>query len=142
MTKLWRWLPVFLITGTIFYLSGIPDLHIVNRNIFPAWLTVWVSQHTVRIGDKGFFSYTLSLEPDFIAHKIGHISVYGLLGVVVAIAVRSKNWALFFVLLYAFSDEVHQYFTPGRSCRFWDIVLDVLAGWAAIQIYNRTGRKR
>lgn len=138
--KVLRWIPLIVIAGAIYHASSIPDLHLVNEGIIPIWLKKWVSQHYISIGDKGFFSYRLSLHPDFIAHKIGHIVAFGLLGVAGLFATGSKKWALLIVLLYASGDEIHQYFTPGRSSRFFDVVLDFTAGWAAIAIYLKLSR--
>ena len=46
--------------------------------------------------------------------------------------------------LYAVSDEIHQYFVPGRSCQFTDILIDssgalcgVLFLFVIVWIYNR-----
>ena len=37
-----------------------------------------------------------------------------------------------FVILYAITDEIHQYFVPGRACRFTDICIDSLGGFIGI----------
>ena len=42
---------------------------------------------------------------------------------------EAKKWKIFlraevFCALYACSDELHQYFVPGRSCRFFDVCVD------------------
>jgi len=44
---------------------------------------------------------------------------------------RGKNIyyiTILIVLLYSLSDEIHQYFVPGRACRSIDILIDVLGG--------------
>lgn len=132
-----RWLPIFIMMILIFQASSVPHLHVVDDSIFPVWFRMLVGQYTIKLGDEGFFSYVLSLDPDFIAHKLGHITVYGLLGIASFFASRSKKWSVFIVLLYAMSDEFHQGFVAGRSCRFWDIVLDVSAGWLAVVLYRK-----
>lgn len=132
--RLLRWLPLVIIAGFIFYASTIPDLHLINESDIPLWLKKLVNQHYIAIGDKGFFSYRLSLHPDFILHKIGHIVAFSSLGAAGLFATKSKKWALAIVLLYALGDEIHQYFTPGRSSRFFDVVLDFLAGWVGVVI--------
>ena len=66
--------------------------------------------------------------PDFILHKIGHIMVFGTLGVSLYWATRySVTWAIALTAITAACDEWHQYFVPGRSSRFGDVVLDTLA---------------
>jgi VanZ family protein len=37
-----------------------------------------------------------------------------------------------FCTLYAVSDEIHQYFVPGRACRFGDICIDTAGSILAI----------
>lgn len=66
--------------------------------------------------------------------KTAHFILYFLLGVVSMLAVytqfdrtlsrRQLFAALLICLVYAASDELHQYFVPGRSCMLRDVVLD------------------
>lgn len=88
--------------------------------------------------DRGF----LSLSPDAqfakieslsnIVRKTAHFCIFGMLGILVTSAVsthglnsRKTAWVSFAVCaLYAVSDEVHQYFVPGRACMVKDMVID------------------
>ena len=64
--------------------------------------------------------------------KEAHFSEYAMLVLLVSNALRSfsiKNRvrllsAPVISLVYAVSDEIHQYFVPGRACRFLDIAID------------------
>lgn len=54
-----------------------------------------------------------------------------------------------FCALYACSDELHQYFVPGRSCRFFDVCVDsagafcgALVFWGIFYFIKMHGRKR
>lgn len=43
-------------------------------------------------------------------------------------------------MLYAISDEIHQYFVPGRACQIMDVCIDtmgVLTGIAVMMLINR-----
>lgn len=67
----------------------------------------------------------------FIIRKSAHFSLYALLGFLVSMAAgRRKLFSLtsagvlIFCFLYAFSDEIHQSFVPGRSCEFRDMMID------------------
>ena len=40
---------------------------------------------------------------------------------------RSLATAVIFCVCYAMTDELHQYFVPGRSCRLFDVGVDSLA---------------
>ncbi len=37
--------------------------------------------------------------------------------------------------LYALSDEIHQFFVPGRACRILDVLIDTLGSSFFILIY-------
>ncbi|KMW24635.1 hypothetical protein HMPREF0977_01630 [Clostridium sp. 1_1_41A1FAA] len=52
--------------------------------------------------------------------------------------------ALLISVLYAISDEIHQYFVPGRACQFRDVMIDscgALFGIAVIIILKKIVNK-
>ncbi len=63
---------------------------------------------------------------DFFSKKLAHILEYTLLMFLMFRAVGTKNPARAFLysLIYAFSDEIHQLFTPYRSGNLWDVGID------------------
>lgn len=127
------WLAVIMIIILLFFLSSVPNLVFFQDNLPPIILKL-VNQYSFRFGGTGFFSYSVSLHPDYLVHKAGHIILYGLLGSVLYKALGgSFVWANFLVALFAASDELHQAFVPGRSCRLGDVVLNILA--ATVFIY-------
>ncbi|MEG1887136.1 MAG: VanZ family protein, partial [Oscillospiraceae bacterium] len=80
-----------------------------------------------------------------IIRSCAHFSIFGLLGVLVALAFlpyklnsHMRNViAAAFCLFYAFSDEIHQLFVPGRAFQLFDILVDFcgsLCGIAFIYI--------
>jgi VanZ family protein len=90
-----------------------------------------------------FFSYMITPHPDFILHKLGHIFGFGLLGTSLYLATgKSVKWGVFIAAIFAASDELHQYFIAGRSSRFGDIVLDVLAATCFVYVLRRVQRKK
>lgn len=112
----------------IFYFSNIPNLHFVSDVELPLWLKRLIKTSYIKLGIGGFFSYTFSLHPDFIIHKLGHIGLYGLLGISLFFAFKqSVQRALLFSCIFAISDEIHQSYIIGRSARFGDILLDTMA---------------
>jgi VanZ family protein len=100
-----RWLAVALWMGVIFALSATPSL---------------VSPF------EPFF--------DFIIRKLAHVGEYGLLTALLFSALRihitREGHALFIAVLvavsYAFSDEWHQTFVPGREGSLRDVGIDAL----------------
>jgi VanZ family protein len=71
--------------------------------------------------------------------KVVHFSVYGLIGTLVLRALGGKRWGLAVVIvsLFGMSDEIHQYFTPGRSMDFADWVADTLGATVAVTLYTK-----
>ena len=132
-----RWLPAVSLVSFLYYLSSIPGLRVVPKHWLPLWLDKLLASYTLKIGTSGFFSYALSLQPEFVMRKLGHFFAFALLGAAVYFAVRSKRTALILAILFAVLDEVHQGMTPGRDCRFWDIVLDSAAIICGVAAYRR-----
>ncbi len=66
---------------------------------------------------------------DFVLKKSGHMLGYALLGYSYLRAINSRTkWAtlaaLLAVMLFAFSDEFHQSFVPGRNSSIVDVAID------------------
>jgi VanZ family protein len=94
---------------------------------------------------------TTPFEPahDFTFKKLAHIAEYGILSTLLFralwIHISHKGHALLFAVLiavlYAFSDEWHQTFVPGREGSFRDVAIDAL-GAVGVSIWLRTKRDR
>jgi len=76
--------------------------------------------------------------------KVEHFGAYGLLGLLVALALRrtdartlpkSAVLAILITSAYGASDEFHQRFVPNRSCDVWDWTADTVGGALAIVVY-------
>ncbi|MBS6643963.1 MAG: VanZ family protein [Clostridiaceae bacterium] len=105
-----------------------------------------------RILNRDFSDWSLESQTsyveriDFAVRKSAHALEYALLGLLLFLAafewsdyLKKCGWlgkhlglmAWLAGICYAASDELHQYFVPGRSCQFTDVLLDsagVLAG--------------
>ena len=44
--------------------------------------------------------------------------------------------AITIAILYAATDEIHQYFVPGRICSFWDFLFDSLGAVVGVFLYR------
>jgi len=106
MTKFFKnWLPVFLWAGLVFYLSAVPNLN------------------------SGFAAFW-----DVFLRKLAHAGEFGILNFLIFRACHGsvvsfrKALILSFVfsVLYAFSDEAHQYFVAERQARLKDVGIDSL----------------
>ena len=68
----------------------------------------------------------------YFVRKSAHFCIFGMLGILVTSAVSThgltaKKTALYSLgicALYAVSDEIHQYFVPGRACMLRDMLID------------------
>lgn len=76
-----------------------------------------------------------NLEYDFLLRKIAHITEYFILTFLLYRAFKGSfsmnGFGLFmypavFSLLYAISDEIHQYFIVGRCCSNRDVLIDTI----------------
>lgn len=105
------WLPPFVLAGIIFKLS--------SGSVPKASDVYW---------------------QDFAIKKIAHVTIYGILAVLIYRALiaggMSKKKALimafFIATLYGGTDEIHQYFTQGRESRLRDVGFDGLGAVASL----------
>lgn len=75
----------------------------------------------------------------FIVRKISHFSEYLILYLLLYRTLclyidkkSAKLYTLLGVFLYACSDEIHQYFIPGRAMAFKDVMIDTFGGVVAM----------
>ncbi len=86
----------------------------------------------------------------FIVRKGAHFSIYLVLGFIVISLLKEYGvvnrklifYSIIFCILYAISDEVHQYFVPGRSCEVRDILIDTSGSAVGIWLYLFTKKIR
>lgn len=68
----------------------------------------------------------------FLVRKLAHTMEYALLALSLSFYLYQREYqgrrrflqSLFTGFLYACTDELHQYFVPGRSCEFRDVLID------------------
>jgi VanZ family protein len=80
------------------------------------------------------------------ADKVLHAGGYGLLGILFYRAYRSlwpnasgwsmANASLLSAAFYGLSDEIHQYFVPGRSADPWDWLADTIGAMLGVVAYH------
>jgi VanZ family protein len=62
----------------------------------------------------------------FLILKSFHLIEYAILGVLVFYPIKKFRYTLLISYLYAISDEFHQSYTPGRTPKFTDTLIDLL----------------
>ena len=94
-----RWLPVFLWAIVIFYLSSLPSLISAEKSAV-----------------------------DFVIKKGAHVTEYAILFLLLKRAGLNSPKAFSIGLFYAFTDETHQLFIPGRTGMLRDVLLFDMLG--------------
>lgn len=110
--KILKWFAVFIWMGVIFYFSNLPIIKSSSIDIF-----------------------------DFLIKKGAHVAEYFILFFLLNRALDKKHpeKAFLFTLLYAFTDETHQLFTPGRGAKLTDVFYFDLPGNILSFLLNKTG---
>ena len=80
-----------------------------------------------------------------IIRKLAHFTEYFILGLLTYNMIYSYNKkayiSIIICILYAISDEIHQYFVPGRSCQIMDMTIDTLGSLLGIYLLLFIKRK-
>ena len=115
--KLWilRWGPAVIVIGMIFVASSMPGSDLPNLGHI-----------------------------DYLVKKGGHLLGYALLGAAFLHALGGPGptrraglaKAVLLVILYAFLDEWHQRFTPGRAPSLVDVGIDTVGGLIGIAFFR------
>jgi len=81
---------------------------------------------------------------DLLLKKLGHVTEYAVLAVLVQRALaQAESYSSVPVLpcllsiVYALSDEYHQLFVPGRNGNLWDVGVDTLGAVTGLALYAR-----
>ena len=83
----------------------------------------------------------------FIVRKTAHATEYLILFLLIYMAIKEYEdfqrkilLSLIITICYAISDEIHQYFVPGRDMRIFDVMIDsigAIIGVILLKIKNR-----
>jgi hypothetical protein len=143
------WVPVVLIASIIFWSSSQPY---EKQDIRPFILNYVSTDFVVKEFSDVSFTYAgneVSIEAlgvdgfmEFFIRKGAHFTVFFFLAYFTYRALRIQGvkighafmYALFFTVVYAISDEVHQAFTTNRTALLADVVLDSIGGFCGIVI--------
>jgi len=79
-------------------------------------------------------------DANFWVRKLAHVGEYALLTYFWGCFWRSFTPTLLCSLLFAISDEYHQYFIPGRTATPVDVLIDGLGIFLACWFLNRQGK--
>ncbi|MCK4648089.1 VanZ family protein [bacterium] len=112
------WVPVILYAGLIFTISSFP---LPPPKVEIPFVDKFI--HLIEYGILGFLFYR-ALKVSRLAKQVFVL-------------------AIIFSILYALSDEIHQYFVPGREFDLWDLAADSLGVvFVALYLKYREGLAR
>lgn len=125
------------------------------RRPFPRWLNVvgwlaaltWAAFLVIQSGSPsvgGFLARILAHFP-LGADKVGHAAAYAVLGALLTLATGRVCLAVVIATLFGVSDEIHQYFVPGRAADVFDVVADgvgALVGAVSVAFLSRLAERR
>lgn len=136
--KIIPWILVFAWCGMIYYFTESPMFTGTNT---ANWISEIVQklqlEHVDHINDE-FLSW------NYIVRKLAHLSVFGLLAVLVWGALYPWRFAMIgawvFAVICACLDEWHQSFRPGRTPLLSDVIIDACGAGIAlfvVRVYLR-----
>lgn len=78
-----------------------------------------------------------------VIRKLAHFTIYLIGGVIYINLFKAYNikntksflYSLLVCTIYAITDEIHQYFVPGRACMVTDVMIDVLGAVFGCIVY-------
>lgn len=78
--------------------------------------------------------------------KLAHFTLYFILGILVFNYLKHFNInailiSLCICVLYAITDEIHQFFIPGRACQIFDVFIDSMGSLTSLTILNLINKK-
>lgn len=137
LTVLWMGV-IFLFSSENSEISGEKSgrlTTLVQRIAYPDWSDL--SEEEYRYQMAGL---------SFLVRKAGHFTEFLILGaLVITLASTFKISAVFrviiavlFCALYAFSDELHQFFVAGRDMRVFDMGIDTIGAAFGALIFRKT----
>lgn len=143
--SIWRFVPMILIMIGIFLFSMMPGDE--SSKTSGAFLTALVKV-VEGISHKDLSGDTLA-SLHHVIRKIAHFTEYGFLGASIMFAIwdKWKGHKIPFLLpeliamLYACTDEIHQYYVPGRYGTWTDVLIDSCGAITGILIFWKIYRK-
>lgn len=141
---------IIILCAIIFFFSNQPADKSSNTSGGFIKLILEINPFTKNLEERQKLELQESLS--HIVRKGAHFSIYAVLGLLLMtyantynISVKEKLLISFIAgTLYAITDEVHQFFVPGRSCEFRDVCIDgsgLLFGIAIILICNKIKKR-
>lgn len=132
---------LIIVALLIIYFSNTPGLQVANPSTWinaPRYVENLAFFDIFREDSAFYNPYSNIWHLNFFLHKISHITFYSLLTYLLFINLRDFKGKYFivwvFITIFAFSDEIHQFYIIGRSGRLLDIGLDSISSLITLLI--------
>ena len=142
------WAAVLFLVAVIFHFSAQPAAQ--SSETSSPFVDVYIRLfHPEADGLSPEERFDLRESASFIVRKTAHFSIYTLLGALLTAAVSAtfsaygmkRLWLPFLLgALWAVSDEIHQYFVPGRSCELRDMTIDSAGVLLGVLLFTACAR--
>jgi VanZ family protein len=140
-SKTWWWILIVLWCGMIFYQSSKPSHESEKESLFIVtainkWVSAIAGREVVAVSDA-------------MVRKSAHGFEYFVLGILLLngffsgkAILKALALSLAAGIAYAVSDEIHQYFIPGRTMRVIDVMVDTFGLFCGTGLMCLLIRKR
>lgn len=138
--RLFSWIAVVIWMAVIFLLSA----QTANQS---GNLSGGIVRWFVSLFYRDFDAFSVERQNEILSvwslviRKGAHFSEYAVLAILLSNAFRlmeKQTWVLPVVIsaLYAVTDEIHQYFVPGRACRLLDVGIDTCGAIFGVAVFS------
>lgn len=141
-----KYIPIILLIVIIFLSSSqsyeqqsiIPTLQqLLPNQPFYNFLSIFQIPYwgiIVSVEERGYYYFI-----EFLIRKAAHFFSFGAIAVALYIALYPRKWRFIYALVITFllacADELHQYFTVGRTATMMDVALDTVGGLFLLSIF-------
>lgn len=144
--RILRFIPMIAVMIVIFIFSMMP----ADQSDQTSGTLLDIVLSFVRKLKSGDISAELAGSLHHFIRKGAHFTEYAVLGVTVMMAIwkewKEEKWPLLLPIIissfYATTDEIHQYFVPGRWGTWTDVIIDTAGAFTGIIIYYLISKKK
>ena len=150
MKKWWAYVPAIVVMIIIFSFSAKNAQASTNQSAQFSGKMFWFADSLLHFGFSGEQLERAMFLCEKFCRKAAHFGEYMLLGGTVLFGIgmnfgfvmKAFLSAEFICILYAASDEIHQFFVPGRTASVYDVLLDSLGALLTIILWFAYNKKR
>ena len=149
-----RCILIILLILTFFRIYGFSSQNGEESSAVSRKVTIAVTKNIKQIQEMNYNQRELLLDKiEHVIRKLAHFSIYTLVGILMMALMSTYNVSkrkqisvsILVGIMYAISDEIHQYFIPGRTAMPTDVLIDtagVCLGILIVMIFLQINIKK